>query len=52
LDGGETVENVPLDSDTAQWLSDFVMENYKPEPKKRARPASFKGAHRPKDEAS
>jgi hypothetical protein len=50
--GGETVENVPLDSDTAQWLSDFVMENYKPEPKKRARPASFKGAHRPKDEAS
>jgi hypothetical protein len=28
------------------------MENYKPEPKKRARPASFKGAHRPKDEAS
>jgi hypothetical protein len=52
LDGGETVENVPLDSDTAQWLSDFVMENYKPEPKKRARPVSFKGAHRPKDEAN
>jgi hypothetical protein len=52
LDGGETVENVPLDPDTAQWLSDFVMENYKPEPKKRARPVSFKGAHRPKDEAS
>jgi hypothetical protein len=29
-----------------------VMENYRPEPKKRARPVSFKGAHRPKDEAN
>ncbi|MFM1806069.1 MAG: hypothetical protein RL212_328 [Pseudomonadota bacterium] len=50
LDGGETVENVPLDPETAAWLSDFVQENYKPEPKKRARPVSFKGAHRPKDD--
>jgi hypothetical protein len=52
MDGGEMVENVPLDSETVAWLSDFVSHNYKPEPKKRARPASFKGAHRPKDEAS
>lgn len=52
LDGGETVENVPLDSDTAGWLADFVAENYRPEPKKRARPVSFKGANRPKDEAN
>lgn len=52
LDGGETVENVPLDSETSAWLSNFVQENYKPEPKKRARPASFKGAYRPKDEAN
>ena len=52
LDGGETLENVPLDSETSAWLSNFVQENYKPEPKKRARPASFKGAYRPKDEAN
>jgi hypothetical protein len=52
LDGGETVENVPLDPETSAWLSDFVAENYKPEPKKRARPVSFKGANRPKDETS
>lgn len=52
LDGGETVENVPLDKDTSAWLAGFVAEHYKPEPKKRARPVSFKGAYRPKDEAN
>jgi len=52
LDGGETVENVPLDPETSAWLSDFVAEHYKPESKKRARPASFKGAHRPANEDS
>ncbi|MBU3599526.1 DUF3305 domain-containing protein [Polynucleobacter sp. 30F-ANTBAC] len=52
LDGGETVENVPLDSETSAWLSAYVAENYKPEPKKRARPASFKGAHRPKTDGA
>jgi len=52
LDGGETVENVPLDPETSAWLNDFVAEHYKPESKKRARPASFKGAHRPANEDS
>lgn len=42
LDGGETVENVPLDSATLGWLQAYVAENYRPEPKRRARPESFK----------
>ena len=50
LDGGETVDNVPLDAETTSWLNDYVNEHYKPEPKKRARPASFKGANRPGNE--
>ncbi len=52
LDASETVENVPLDPNSAAWLANFVAENYRPEPKKRARPASFKGAHRPAGEAT
>jgi hypothetical protein len=28
------------------WLAEYVARNYKPEPKKRARPPSFKGAKR------
>jgi hypothetical protein len=42
LDGGETVENVPLDPATLGWLQAYVAEHYRPEPKRRARPESFK----------
>jgi hypothetical protein len=40
LDGGETVENVPLDAAALEWLQAYVAENYRPEPKKRRRPES------------
>jgi hypothetical protein len=46
LDGGESVDNVPLSSEHASWLQEFVNEHYRPEPKKRHRPESFKGANR------
>ena len=46
LDGGESVDNVPLSTEHASWLQEFVNENYRPEPKKRHRPESFKGANR------
>jgi hypothetical protein len=46
LDGGEQVENVPLPAGLAEWLADFTQAHYRPEPKKRARPPSFKGARR------
>lgn len=42
LDGGETVDNVPLDAATLGWLQTYVAEHYRPEPKRRARPESFK----------
>jgi len=29
------------------YLAEYVAAHYKPEPKKRAKPASFKGANRP-----
>jgi hypothetical protein len=46
LDGGEQVDNVPMPADLARWLAEFTEAHYRPEPKKRARPASFKGARR------
>lgn len=48
LDAGETVENVPLAPEQREWLRAFVAEHYKPEPKKRRRPESFKA---PEDRA-
>jgi Protein of unknown function (DUF3305) len=41
LDAQERVDNVPLDHEVRELLQLFTDENYKPEPKKRRRPASF-----------
>jgi hypothetical protein len=41
LDAGELVENVPIDDDTGRWLAEFAEKHFKPEPRKRRRPASF-----------
>lgn len=41
LDAQERVDNVPLDEGVRSVLQDFVDANYRPEPKKRKRPASF-----------
>lgn len=42
LDAQERVDNVPLDGATLTWLQDFTDANYRPEPKQRRRPASFR----------
>ncbi|MCW1966291.1 DUF3305 domain-containing protein [Polynucleobacter sp.] len=50
LDGGESVDTVPMNNEHASWLQDYVNEHYRPEPKKRHKPASFKGAERSAEE--
>ena len=50
LDGGESVDTVPMSEQHASWLQEYVNEKYRPEPKKRHKPASFKGAERPAEE--
>lgn len=46
LDGGESVDTVPMTDEHASLLQEYVNEHYRPEPKKRHKPASFKGADR------
>jgi hypothetical protein len=46
MDGGAQVDGVPLPDELAAWLAGYVDANYRPEPKRRARPPSFKGARR------
>jgi hypothetical protein len=42
LDAQEHVDNVPLADDVSEWLRAFTEEHYRPEPKQRRRPASFR----------
>lgn len=42
LDAQERVDNVPLPAAEAAWLQAFTDEHYRPEPKQRKRPASFR----------
>jgi hypothetical protein len=42
LDAQEQVDNVPLPEDVRGWLQAFVDEHYRPEPKQRRRPQSFR----------
>lgn len=47
MDGGATVEGVPMPRQWIAWLGEFVQKFYRPEQKKkRIRPPSFKGARR------
>ena len=41
MDAQEKVDNAPLQSELREWLQAFTDEHYKPEPKRRKRPASF-----------
>jgi hypothetical protein len=41
LDAQERVDNLPLPAEVAHWLNEYTQLHYKPEPKKRRRPASF-----------
>lgn len=50
LDGGESVDTIPMSEEHASWLQEYVNDHYRPEPKKRHKPASFQGAHRPAEE--
>ena len=50
LDGGESVDTIPMTAEHTSWLQEYVNDNYRPEPKKRHKPASFKGAQRPMEE--
>jgi hypothetical protein len=46
MDGGAQVDGVPLPPDLFRWIDEFVRAHYKPEPRKKIRPPSFKGARR------
>ena len=46
MDGGEQVDGVPMPPELIAWVDEFVRAHYRPEPKKKIRPPSFKGARR------
>lgn len=46
MDANEQVDTVPMPRDMCDWLGEFVNDNYRPAPKRRSRPPSFKGAKR------
>ncbi len=41
LDGGHSVDSVPMPEAIFAWIGEYVEKNYRPEPKKRIRPRSF-----------
>jgi hypothetical protein len=43
MDSSERVERAVVWPELAAWAAEWVAENYRPEPKKRQRPKSFKG---------
>lgn len=42
LDAQERVDNLPAQAEVRDWLQAFTDEHYRPEPKQRKRPASFR----------
>jgi hypothetical protein len=49
LDGGHSVDGVPMPPEIFAWVGDYVERNYRPQPKKRIKPRSFLN---PKDRAA
>jgi len=43
LDAQESVEQVPAQAEVVAWLRAFTLVHYRPEPKRRQRPESFRG---------
>ncbi len=41
LDGGHSVDGVPMPPEIYTWVGEYVEQNYRPEPKKRIKPRSF-----------
>lgn len=52
LDGGEQVDRFQLSGEILKSIEEYVAEYYRPEPKRRIRPASFEGAYRPGEKLS
>jgi len=48
MDGGEQVDSVAMPAGVFAWVGEFVEKNYRPEPRKRIKPQSFRS---PKDRA-
>lgn len=46
MDGGHSIDGVPMTEEIFAWVGEYVEKNYKPEPKKRIKPRSFR---HPKD---
>ncbi|MEJ2173719.1 MAG: DUF3305 domain-containing protein [bacterium] len=46
MDASESVEGVPMPEALVPWVGDYLKANFRPEPKRRIRPQSFK---HPKD---
>ncbi len=42
MDAQERVDNLPLDAEVRAWLQDFTARHWRPEPRQRKRPASFR----------
>lgn len=42
MEAGEQVDAVPMPPELFAWVGEFVEQNYRPEPKKRIRPQSFR----------
>ena len=41
LDGGHSVDGVPIPPEIFAWVGEWVEQNYRPQPKKRIKPRSF-----------
>lgn len=41
LDGGHSVDGVPMPPEVFAWVGEYVERNYRPEPRKRIKPRSF-----------
>jgi hypothetical protein len=41
MDGGHSVDGVPMPAEIFAWVGEYVERNYRPEPKKRVKPRSF-----------
>jgi hypothetical protein len=41
LDGGHSVDGVPIPPEIFAWVGEYVEANYRPEPRKRIKPRSF-----------
>ena len=42
MDAGEEVDSVPMPPEIFAWVGEFVEQHYRPEPKRRVRPQSFR----------